>query len=212
MNRSQFFYVLFSVVCIQACTQDNSSKSLEKPNPQVSAPPAEIAVTPEVAAVPETTIFNMADWVITNKSLGPISIGSTLESNQVHLSNFEKKKVPAYKLGVDGEGAMEVYYFEGKMAFHLTEYKNKISSIYILNQAFKSANGIGLGSTAGEIIKACPDIEFTMNLMSGGDFADSKKCGYFFEFDESVCDYNNGEMEPGIPVRKNLKPVRMRIQ
>ncbi|MFZ9943880.1 MAG: hypothetical protein ACO3O0_09740, partial [Bacteroidia bacterium] len=57
MNRSQFFYVLFSVVCIQACTQDNSSKSLEKPNAQVSAPPAEIAVTPEVAAVPETTIY-----------------------------------------------------------------------------------------------------------------------------------------------------------
>lgn len=155
--------------------------------------------------------IDFSDWIVTSNSLGPIKIGSALGSNLIYLKNFQKKKAPVYHIGLDGENLVDYYFLDGGMAFYLHVVNAKIIRIYVLHPGFKTADGIGIGSTAAEIIKACPDMVFEFMMMTGADFAKSAKCGLNFDFEESICDYPDGQGVNGKPVRTSIKPVRMYI-
>ena len=158
--------------------------------------------------------FSLGEWIVKSNAIGPITIGSSLSSISGYLKTFQLRQMPSYELGFDGEEMMDVYFFKGEMAFALmfNEENRLLSSIIVLHKDLKTSNGIGVGSTASEIIKACPDTEFLMNLMMGTEYCESKNCGFTFEFSESVCDYDNGEDMPGKPVRTSVSPVRMYLK
>jgi len=131
-----------------------------------------------------------------------------------HLKNLQKKRIPCYEVGIDGEELIDVYFFGGEKAFMLNfdPQSKKLASITIMHKDLKTAQGIGTNSTAADILRVCPDTQFELFLMTGTDMCKSEKCGLSFDFDDVVCEYEPGMEVNGKPVRTSLKPIRMYIK
>lgn len=142
-------------------------------------------------------------WDITSNSIGDISYDMTIEE----IEKIYGKERAIRSIDDDSKN-IELYLLDeqGRLEMKITSYNSKkINNILVLSHMFRLQNGIGLGSTKGDL-----DAHFGLkNLMFYGEGADivfsSDELGYIFTFHgrkEWIDDYK-GYLNPNLMDKKN---------
>ena len=137
-------------------------------------------------------------WDITSNSIGDISYDMTIEE----IEKIYGKERAIRSIDDDSKN-IELYLLDeqGRLEMKITSYNSKkINNILVLSHIFRLQNGIGLGSTKGDL-----DAHFGLrNLMFYGEGADivfsSDELGYIFTFHgrkEWIDDYK-GYLNPNL--------------
>ena len=137
-------------------------------------------------------------WDITSNSIGDISYDMTIEE----IEKIYGKERAIRSIDDDSKN-IELYLLDeqGRLEMKITSYNlKKINNILVLSHIFRLQNGIGLGSTKGDL-----DAHFGLrNLMFYGEGADivfsSDELGYIFTFHgrkEWIDDYK-GYLNPNL--------------
>ena len=141
-------------------------------------------------------------WDITSNSIGDISYDMTIEE----IEKIYGKERAIRSIDDDSKN-IELYLLDeqGRLEMKITSYNSKkINNILVLSHMFRLQNGIGLGSTKGDL-----DAHFGLkNLMFYGEGADivfsSDELGYIFTFHgrkEWIDDYK-GYLNPNLMDKK----------
>ena len=137
-------------------------------------------------------------WDITSNSIGDISYDMTIEE----IEKIYGKERAIRSIDDDSKN-IELYLLDeqGRLEMKITSYNSKkINNILVLSHIFRLQNGIGLGSTKGDL-----DAHFGLrNFMFYGEGADivfsSDELGYIFTFHgrkEWIDDYK-GYLNPNL--------------
>jgi len=116
--------------------------------------------------------------------LGEIKIGMTIKDVEKKLTGLNKKEVPVYQFGFDGEEPVPSYYFRDTLVLALIPKYNSDTLRFIIaaHKNFRTANGLSTKSSVKDLVEKYPDLKVNMNMMNGWEYISDDENNYDFAF------------------------------
>ena len=152
----------------------SSGNEARHANPEVKTSTTEI----KPAASPQ------ADKLISNKTVGKVTVGMPLASLQVLYPDMKTEERPVYEYGVDGETMGILLKKQAKPYLYLWTMKgdSKIHGITALSPDLQTTNGLKVGSTVAEIVSLYPQCEAGISYIDDTEYIYIEELGLRFEF------------------------------
>lgn len=146
-------------VLLTACASGPSPSGTAPDPSHTSAAPVE-SPTPTSTATPDEDAANPADWTVRDSGIGPIELGARFEEARAEVPTWTVQDACSWTaFWNDPDGAVTAYFAEDSAA------RDGVTTIDVAalteavapEDAPRTAEGIGLGSTRDQVRAAYPD-------------------------------------------------------